>query len=343
MSNNYDVWYYILDYITDPRDLSSCRQTCKLFNYCLSDNTTIINENNIKPTTELIEYWPSLRKYESINMKFLLSFSKITILDFPLFVENYQDLSVIIMMKNLKKTTIRMSSHLDVILILQFFKDYKSGYVLSDGFFIKQKRTLSNKIFKFIRKNTIRYVKDNVYGLIHTDHSRHLSFVDISLIEELKVKTIITNSIRERMMDNLNIDTVIYPYSADDVNIDYDPWTNCKEYICIPTIHKKRCREIAYVYNMEIDQIRENITKYIIPLSFNEMGKMLQIFPNIKEIGVAINHPKCVDLIINFMKKHKVDITIYHTGIKIPYNVRNYDLINLHELERTIDIMIEKL
>ncbi len=332
----YDQWFNILNFITDPRDISNCRKTCRMFNEHLTKYTQIIKENSIEK--ELDEYFPTL--INSINMNFFLSFSKITVLDFPVFVNSYQELSIIIMMKNLRKTTMRLSSKIDINFILQFVKDYKSGYTLSNGTFIKQQRNLDEKIFKFIRKSTIRYIKSGVYAVINTIHPRHMNFLDLSLIEELNVKTLITNCVRDQIITSLNIPTIIYPYQSDDLDFNNEPWLRCKEFICVPVTRKYISHNIAIVYDIEIDEVRPQITKYISPTLFNELDKLLYVFPNIKDVGVYINDVNNINIINSYCLEKNINVILFHSGLQIK-NMLNYDLTKLLCLEETVNNLIE--
>ena len=334
-----DVWSNVLKYITDPRDLSNCRKTCKLFNQHLSENCKYITESNRPFKSEVDQYWPPLSRNHSITMKFLLTFSKIKILNFPVFVENYQELSVIIMMKNLSKATIRLSSKFDPNLLLQFVKDYKSGYVLSNGFFIKEERNLENKVFKFIRKNTVRYIREGMYGLINTDHPRQMTLLDLSLIKELGAKTIITNSVRHRITDTLDVNRVIHPYECDSIHFDHNPWGRCKEYICVPYKGKNRNQDSALMYEFELDELRPNIESYIVPVLFIQIVKMIEMFPNINNVGVYLNEDKYIPILEQFSHKLGLNIQIYHNNLDIPLsqNISEFNLSKLESLEETVD------
>ena len=333
----------ILLYINDPRDISNCRKSCFLFNSLLSNRTHTIKENKRKYNDIIDEYWPLLQRNSSLTMKFILSFKRLKILEFPVRVNNFSDLSVIGMLKHLRKITIRMHESIDPDLLMNFIDNYKNGYVLNNGMPIKQYRSLEDFVFKIIRKKTIRYLTHEKYALIYLDHRKPISLLDVQLLKMVSTKTFITNCTNEYNFNDLNINTVIFASCISDIHhTDYVPWLRVKNYKFQPIKSKYRNESLNILKYPVLNEIRPLVNTYSMPINETDLQYLIKTYINVKNIGVYITNKECINFILSFCNNYNMkNINIYShfdsLDFKLFPNVTQYNLNNLPTIEEYTD------
>jgi hypothetical protein len=304
-----EIWEIILSNVYDPVNLSNFRQTCKLFNYILTNRTKIIKDERKN------DHFPKLSRNKSLNLNFLYSFSNLKILDFPVQINNFKNLYKISEL-NLSKITINIDKK-NTISVLLFLVSYK------------KEKSLKNVVFKIIQGKSIRWLTNKKYALYNSE----FEIADNYLMGLCNCKTLITNS-NYRLESSLK--NLIYLSPIERLKfIDYMPPLHVKSYSWRPIATEDR-RKINKLTKLSasinaLQEVRPNIKKYEMPILPKHSEKMKDVFFNSKNFAV-LHEGNCYE---NYENK-----LVYYYSSKIYYK-NGIDLDNLPEGEDYIDSLFD--
>lgn len=349
-----EIIEHVLLNVSDPYTISSLRKTCTLFNYIMTKYTRFISNNDYKSmeNKEVSLYWPNLTRNFNITVDYVLTFDKLYRIDIPIKINTYEDLIIIGMLSNFKKMTLRIDDIYDPLIILEFIKKYKYGYILrNDKKPIKVKRTLHDIIFKIIRKNVTRWITMYNYAVI-CDYPQHFTNLDYKLMNIVEVKHLITNNYKNNYINNFPLETLSIIKTEDQLDIeDYKSPDNTKHYEWIP-IEKHTRSNKNYMNELSKTRFRSDfiidmnytLTKCTFPFRVEDVHLIIKKYPMLNTIGVYIKNHKHVNLLLTLSRD--VNVVCYHWGFDINslnslVNYKNILLVNLnilHSAETLMDL-----